>query len=337
MWCTLLYTFFFTIPPRDILSHPCKWQLQSSAIEVFFIVTASHKMCPTSLWRPYVPAASSSRILRLCSPNIGPGLASKTICNVTNHTCRPLKIKFFSVITRKRLCERDTASRCQTHHFTQRSSNVHAFATDGGLQFGFYLKKEEEEETILTQLSVIQLLEWTHCQTLVKRLSLNEITRRHNAWYCTVAAMTFTNYSVYVFWLFRLGVGAAVNESHCFLYSLCQSTDGIHSQVRLNSKHTSARTHSYTHASVPACPHTLTVHPQHSSLKDSHCWSNPPTPPWCTCKVNMYKRQTGKVIGGVFLSSASAWQQSRLFVVSVGLDFPAPMELVLSVCAPLVS
>lgn len=147
--------------------------------------------------------------------------------------------------------------------------------------------------------------------------------------------MTFTNYSVYVFWLFRLGVGAAVNESHCFLYSLCQSTDGIHSQVWLNSKHIRARTHSYTHASVPACPHTLTVHPQHSSLKDSHCRSNPPTPPWCTCKVNMYKRQTGKVIGGVFLRSASAWQQSRLFVASVGLDFPAPMELVVSVCAPL--
>lgn len=32
------------------------------------------------------------------------------------------------------------------------------FAADGGLQFGFYLKREEEE-TILTQLSVIQFLE----------------------------------------------------------------------------------------------------------------------------------------------------------------------------------
>lgn len=95
MYSFVHFFFFFTIPRRDVLSHPCKWQLQSSAIEVFFIVTASHKMCPTSLWRPYAPAASSSRILRLCSPNIRPGLASKTICNVTNHTCRPLKIKLF--------------------------------------------------------------------------------------------------------------------------------------------------------------------------------------------------------------------------------------------------
>lgn len=126
-----------------------------------------------------------------------------------------------------------------------------------------------------------------------------------------------------------------MNHTVSFIHSASPLMESIHKCGLIVS--TRARTHSYTHACVPACPHTLTVHPQHSSLKDSHCWSNPPTPPWCTCKVNMYKRQTGKVIGGVFLSSASAWQQSHLFVASVGLDFPAPMELVLSVCAPLVS
>lgn len=165
MGCVMYSFFFFCNPPIDLFSRPCKWQLQSIVVLHCESVTASHKMCPTSLWRPYAPAASSSHILCSCSPNIGQGLASKTISNVTNHTCRPLKITFFSVITRKRLCERDKASRCQTHHFTPRGSNVHAFATDRQLQFGFYLKKEveEEEETILTHLSVIQCLEWTYC------------------------------------------------------------------------------------------------------------------------------------------------------------------------------
>lgn len=132
-----------------------------------------------------------------------------------------------------------------------------------------------------------------------------------------------------------------MNHTVSFIHSASPLTESIHKCSLIVSTHKLAlaytHRHTHTHASIQACPHTLTVHPQHSSLKDSHCLSNPPTPPRCTCKVNMYKRQTGKVIGGVFLRSASAWQQSCLFVALVGLDLPTPMELDVSVCAALVN
>lgn len=57
--------------------------------------------------------------------------------------------------------------------------------------------------------------------------------------------------------------------------------------------------------STPPPPHTHTLHPQHSSLKDSHCQSIPPTPSCSTCKVNMYRRHIEKVITGAFLRSVS--------------------------------
>ena len=52
----------------------------------------------------------------------------------------------------------------------------------------------------------------------------------------------------------------------------------------------------YTHAHT----HTQTLHPQHLSLKDSHCQCIPPTPSCYTYKVNMYGRCVEKVITGAF-------------------------------------
>ncbi len=56
--------------------------------------------------------------------------------------------------------------------------------------------------------------------------------------------------------------------------------------------------------------HTHTPHPQHSSLKDSHCQSVPPTPSCYTHKVNMFRRCIEKVITGAFLRCVS----QRLYV-----------------------
>lgn len=125
--------------------------------------------------------------------------------------------------------------------------------------------------------------------------------------------MTFTNYSVYVFWLFSWEWELELmNHTVSFIQSASPLMESIH-KWSFNSNRTPPLRSPCTHNTRPW--RTTTGGP------------SPPTPSWYTCKVNMYKRHTEKVICGALLHFCGAGlvheNKGTCFVVLAigGLDF----------------